>query len=115
MAIVSPRPRRALADSVADLGSKVNLYKSSQGPPVSAAARVDGLGLIDEEKQMEVSEPKKSLWSRRFGHDNMKEQTIPGDATLNEASLERIINIESYDSGLPLGIITLEDVLEELM
>ena len=55
MAIVSPRPRRGLiSESIADLGSKSNLYRSSQGPAVppaaSAAPRVDGLGHIDEEK-----------------------------------------------------------------
>lgn len=162
MAIVSPRSRRGISDSIADLSSKSNLYRSGQGhkvPVASAVPRVDGLDDIDEEKNVEFgndltrsnSEPHSSshasgqssgktrnesspkrrhLWSRAFGRGEENEgleQTMPADAIVDEKAfidgqnLRRWESSQSHqasstqDNGLPLGIITLEDVLEELL
>jgi len=160
MAIVSPRSRRGMSDSIVDLGSKSNLWRSSQGPSLapgaSAAPRVDGLGDIDEEKHIEGtidasrsdtaisddstrsssktrpegSPKRRHIWSRAFGKMEGKEgleQTVPADATINEKKVLDSHDLRKWDSqqsnaaqtddesGLPIGIITLEDVLEELL
>lgn len=164
MAIVSPRSRRLLSEGVSDLGSKTNLYRSSQGPGLArgtnASLRVDGLGDIDEEKNTEgnttdvtrsnsnshssnhsthssnsktrkdESPKRKHLWSRafrKFGGDEGMEQIMPADATVSEKKLADFHELKKWESqqsqhggleaenGLPLGIITLEDVLEEIL
>lgn len=163
MAIVSPRPRRGLiSESIADLGSKSNLYRSSQGPAVppaaSAAPRVDGLGHIDEEKlvdnpterrlsrsskthseegsaetKRDQSPKRKHGWRSKlgFGGDDQDdlEQNVPSDAAIPESIAQekaidptelskidsRFSSPPEEDNGLPIGIITLEDVLEELL
>lgn len=159
MAIVSPRPRRGMNESTADLGSKSHLYHSSQGPggPLSssAAPRVDGLGNIDEEKHIDGTQAsgdrtsnhsssdsessdntkngKSKSWRKRFGlsigEKDLLEQNVPSDAALDEKKLQQkaidlgeLTKVDSRLSfaheegdGQPIGIITLEDVLEELL
>lgn len=164
MAIVSPRPRRGMNESTADLGSKSHLYHSSQGPggPLSssAAPRVDGLGNIDEEKHIDGTQGngdrtsnhssddsessdqtkngKSKSWRKRFGlsygEKDVLEQSMPSDAMLDEKKAQQkaidlgsangteLSKIDSRLSfaheegdGQPIGIITLEDVLEELL
>ncbi|PWN50751.1 DUF21-domain-containing protein [Violaceomyces palustris] len=117
MAVVSSRTRRNLTDSIADLGSKSHLYSSAQGPPHAHGVKrqtTDALYDIDEEKQVTSHTKKGSIWSRHFGRNASLEQTVPEDATIEEAKAENLAS-EVEHSGLPIGIITLEDVLEELI
>ncbi|KAE8272110.1 hypothetical protein A4X09_0g212 [Tilletia walkeri] len=98
MALVSSRSRRPLPDSVADLGSKSNMFKSAQ----VSVSRTDGLGDIDEEKQLKVI--------------ISKDGSLP--VTPKEKESEKEVNdTEETFTGpdTPVGIITLEDVLEEII
>ncbi|KAK0524002.1 hypothetical protein OC834_005696 [Tilletia horrida] len=98
MAIVSSRSRRILGDGVADVGSKSSMFKSAQAAP-GTAPRTDGLSDIDEEKQLEMV--------------NSKDD----GTTVAEEKSKEALEIEESFSGpdSPIGIITLEDVLEELI
>ncbi|CAD6909150.1 unnamed protein product [Tilletia controversa] len=98
MAIVSSRSRRTLADGVADVGSKSNMFKTAQG--AASGSRMDGLGDIDEEKQLEVV--------------NSKDE---GTTVASEEKSKEALEFEESFGGpdSPIGIITLEDVLEELI
>lgn len=139
MAIVSPRPRSVgLSRSTADVGSKgnLNLLPPQRTGTLNAAKAVDGLGHITEEKttgtgngdQFDLerassgsdSEGTKrgSIW-RRFKRDDksQNEEIVTDTTSVNQINTD---NTEEeapgyYDEGLPIGIITMEDVLEELL
>ncbi|MCO5554360.1 hypothetical protein L7F22_007889 [Adiantum nelumboides] len=130
MAIVSPRPRRGMNESTADLGSKSHLYHSSQGPggPLSssAAPRVDGLGNIDEEKHIDGTQGngdrtsnhssddsessdqtkngKSKSWRKRFGlsygEKDVLEQSMPSDAMLDEKKHSKRLSTWAPRMGL---------------
>jgi len=95
MAIVSSRSRRIQNDSVADVGSKASMFQSAQ----AGAPCTDGLSDIDEEQQLEVTNSKAD------------------GSMLAEVKSQEAIEFEESFAGpdSPIGVITLEDVLEELI
>jgi len=69
----------------------------------------------------EESPKRRHLWSRAFGRGDSEdkiEQDMPADAMVELSTWESRQSFHSQpvnETGLPLGIITLEDVLEELL
>lgn len=166
MAIVTPRPRRTFNESILDLGVKSNkqggVHWSDAPISASAAPRIDGLGDIDEERNIEgAHETSSSATSDSTSSDHTKdskrtrshrwrtrfhlfssdkpslEQNVPSDATLPEKTAQQLAFSGHLKDGVaeeslsrmtsrisatheesddqPIGIITLEDVLEELL
>lgn len=142
MAIVSPRPRSVgLSRSVADVGSKTNLNPAL--PPqrtgtldtAAAAKAVDGLGHIDEEKPADHYDlesastgsdsdgtKRGSIWRRFRREDKVQSEDIASQPetitpeTPSQSHEDAPEYSENFpDEGLPIGIITMEDVLEELL
>jgi metal transporter CNNM len=71
--------------------------------------------------QHEESPKRRHLWSRAFGRGDSEEkieQDMPADAMVELSTWESRQSFHAQpvsETGLPLGIITLEDVLEELL
>uniref|UniRef100_V5EKP9 CNNM transmembrane domain-containing protein n=1 Tax=Kalmanozyma brasiliensis (strain GHG001) TaxID=1365824 RepID=V5EKP9_KALBG len=122
LAIVSSRTRRSLPGSFVGLGSNDPKKTQAAAPARSGtAARIEGdLGNIDEEKQLDDSDIKKSsFWSRhlRRHHRHADKATsldLPPE-TLSEDIDASAVATEMAQRDVPIGIITLEDVLEELI
>lgn len=128
MAIVTSLSRElSTADAPAaaeQISASNNVYKGSTGP------RTDGLSDIDEERQLDTTARQRSstsssrssdsenqgfrgFFKKHFGHDQHLEQTAPSDAELSEKTA--FDEILKPGRGENIGIITLEDVLEELI
>lgn len=131
LAIVTSLSRDCLdgLGSAAELLAKNNLQKFNSTQP-----RTDGLGAIDEENQTEFPRQRRSrsassssassnekdarrklrgFWKRHFGNETEAEQAVPSDATLSDDTA--LDDLMKPGRGENVGIITLEDVLEELI
>ncbi|CAO1635597.1 unnamed protein product [Sympodiomycopsis kandeliae] len=104
---------------------------SSQQP------RTDGLSDIDEERQLDTAgrvstysgsshssgnetdhgqNKLRGFWKKHFGHEASLEQSAPSDATLADPAGDHTsVTLNPSARGDILGVITLEDVLEELI
>lgn len=78
---------------------------------------MEDLGDIDEEKQLSAHQIKKSFWSRhirRSHHGKAEADDLPSEADDADVDAEAVAT-EMAQQNVPIGIITLEDVLEELI
>ncbi|KAJ1032964.1 hypothetical protein NDA16_000243 [Ustilago loliicola] len=120
LAIVSSRTRRFSPGSFVDLGNDNDPRKTQSVARSGTAARIETLGNIDEEKQLDDSAIKKSsFWSRhlrRHHRDHAKSNSLdlPPEALANDIDVDAVAT-EMAQRDVPIGIITLEDVLEELI
>lgn len=120
LAIVSSRTRRSSPGSFVDLGNDSDPRKSHNVVRSGTAARIETLGNIDEERQLDDSAIKKSgFWSRHLRRHH-RDHTKTNALDLPPEALERDIDAgavatEMAQRDVPIGIITLEDVLEELI
>ncbi|KAJ9479113.1 putative Protein MAM3 (putative) [Pseudozyma hubeiensis] len=120
LAIVSSRTRRSSPGSFVALGNDIDPRKTQALARSGTAARVEDLGNIDEEKQLEDSEIKKSsFWSRHLRrhhrHANKADShDLPPEAMGDDVDASAVAT-EMAQRDVPIGIITLEDVLEELI
>lgn len=120
LAIVSSRTRRSSPGSFVDLGNENDPRKTQAVTRSGTAARVEDLGDIDEEKQLDDSTIKKSgFWSRHLRRHHRhatktSSQDLPPEA-LGEDVDAGAVATEMAQRDVPIGIITLEDVLEELI
>ncbi|KAI3483787.1 hypothetical protein L1887_53377 [Cichorium endivia] len=120
LAIVSSRTRRSSPGSFVDLGSQNDPRKTQNLARSGTAARIETLGNIDEEKQLDDSAIKKSsFWSRHLRrhhrHQNKSASLdLPPEALRDDVDASAVAT-EMAQRDVPIGIITLEDVLEELI
>lgn len=120
LAIVSSRTRRFSPGSFVDLGNENDPRRMQNVARSGTAARIKTLGNIDEEKQLDDSAIKKSsFWSRhirRHHRDHAKSDSLdlPPEALENDIDVGAVAT-EMAQRDVPIGIITLEDVLEELI
>lgn len=120
LAIVSSRTRRSSPGSFVDLGSQNDPRKTQNLARSGTAARIETLGNIDEEKQLDDSAIKKSsFWSRhlRRHHRHPTKSAsldLPPEALRDDVDAS-VVATEMAQRDVPIGIITLEDVLEELI
>ncbi|SPO25427.1 related to MAM3 - protein required for normal mitochondrial morphology [Ustilago trichophora] len=120
LAIVSSRTRRFSPGSFVDIGNENDPRKTQNLVRSGTAARIEDLGNIDEEKQLDDSAIKKSsFWSRhlrRHHHDKHKSNSLdlPPEALEDDVDAGAVAT-EMAQRDVPIGIITLEDVLEELI
>ncbi|CDU22717.1 related to MAM3-protein required for normal mitochondrial morphology [Sporisorium scitamineum] len=120
LAIVSSRTRRSSPGSFVDLGNDTDPRKTQAVQRSNTAARMQDLGDIDEEKQLDDSAIKKSsFWSRHLRRHH-REQTKANSLDLPPEALGDDIDAgavatQMAQRDVPIGIITLEDVLEELI
>ncbi|PWZ02217.1 DUF21-domain-containing protein [Testicularia cyperi] len=121
LAIVSSRTRRFSPGSFVDLGGEKDprkLQTAGSGMARSGtAAKIQGLGDIDEEKQLSSHEIKKSsFWSRhlRRSHAKSESNDLPPEAAEADVDASAVAT-QMAQRDVPIGIITLEDVLEELI
>ncbi|SNX84400.1 related to MAM3 - protein required for normal mitochondrial morphology [Melanopsichium pennsylvanicum] len=120
LAIVSSRTRRSSPGSFVELGSGNDPRKTQNMARSGTAARIETLGNIDEEKQLDDSAIKRSsFWSRhlrRHHRDHAKSDShdLPPEALEDDVDAGAVAT-EMAQRDVPIGIITLEDVLEELI
>ncbi|TKY85794.1 hypothetical protein EX895_005335 [Sporisorium graminicola] len=120
LAIVSSRTRRSSPGSFVDLGNDSDPRKTQAVQRSNTAARVQGLGNIDEEKQLDDSAIKKSsFWSRHLRRHHRAETKansldLPPEALGDDIDAGAVAT-QMAQRDVPIGIITLEDVLEELI
>lgn len=120
LAIVSWRTRRSSPGSFVDLGNDNDARKTQNVARSGTVARIETLVNIDEEKQLDDSAIKKSsFWSRHLrrhhrGHAKSNSLDLPPEALENDIDVDAVAT-EMAQRDVPIGIITLEDVLEELI
>ena len=120
LAIVSSRTRRFSPGSFVDIGNDNDPRKTQNLARSGTAARIETLGNIDEEKQLDDSAIKKSsFWSRhlrRHHRDQPKSNSLdlPPEVLADDVDAGAVAT-EMAQRDVPIGIITLEDVLEELI
>ncbi|EPQ28589.1 uncharacterized protein PFL1_03892 [Pseudozyma flocculosa PF-1] len=116
LAIVSSRTRRGSPGSFLSLGNNDAGAPAKAGVTRTAtAARIDDLGPIDEEKQLSRSEIKGSRWSRHLRRAlHRDEEHVAPELADGSIDVTHVAS-EMAQRDVPIGIITLEDVLEELI
>ena len=120
LAIVSSRTRRSSPGSFVDLGNDSDPRKTQAVARSDTAARVQDLGAIDEEKQLDDSAIKKSsFWSRHLRRHHREQDKshsldLPPEALGDDVDAGAVAT-QMAQRDVPIGIITLEDVLEELI
>ncbi|KAN0061850.1 hypothetical protein ACQY0O_005843 [Thecaphora frezii] len=116
LAIVSSRTQRGSPGSFLSIGN-TGADAGKAGVARSAtAARIQDLGHIDEEKQLSRSQIKGSRWSRHLRRALHLDEDGEVAPELADGAIDAShVATEMAQRDVPIGIITLEDVLEELI
>ncbi|PWN45666.1 DUF21-domain-containing protein, partial [Ceraceosorus guamensis] len=124
MAIVSSRPRRAFAEAGSELGSKASLTITAQTSATRSSSPNDS-----PTSTVQDHTSKRSAWLKRLGlqHDQDDADKLESGIKSEKSDSEEKPGVDAAklhseesnevhsEYGMPIGIITLEDLLEELL
>ena len=121
MAVVSSRTRRGLAE---DMGSKAAFRKADLGG-IDEESAIESPTAIEKKRSRSNSTGSKSTTSSHEGWKSKtkglfskrltRHETMESDIPLSRQTTNKEDEDTTFDVGTPVGIITLEDVLEELL